>query len=71
MTYRLRIDQLRDAARKAGDQRAVDIAKRTGISESAVSRMLRGRSTPGLGTIMKLRDTYGLTNTDLIEEVAA
>jgi transcriptional regulator with XRE-family HTH domain len=71
MTYRLRIDELRKAARKAGDQRAVDIAKRTGISESAVSRMLRGHSTPGLVTIMKLRDSYGLTNKDLIEEVAA
>ncbi|MFD8577215.1 helix-turn-helix domain-containing protein [Streptomyces virginiae] len=71
MAYRLRIDQLRNAALKAGDQRPADIAKRTGISESALSRMLRGQSTPGLVTIMKLRDSYGLTNKDLIEEVAA
>ncbi|THA82776.1 helix-turn-helix transcriptional regulator [Streptomyces sp. A0592] len=71
MPYRLRIDRLRDAAREAGDERGTDIAKRTGISESAVSRMLRGHSTPGLATIMKLRDSYGLTQKDLVEEVAA
>ncbi|MFF6940407.1 helix-turn-helix domain-containing protein [Streptomyces lavendulae] len=74
MTYRLRTERLRAAAREAGDQSNTAIAQRTGISQSALSRMLRGQSRPLFETILRISRTYGLSHEDLVEdttEVAA
>lgn len=71
MPYRLRIQRLRDAATAAGDESNTAIARRTGISESAVSRMLRGQARPLFETVLLIGRSYGLTYEDLIEETEA
>lgn len=71
MSYRLRVDRLRAAARAKGDRNGHQIALRTGLSESTVSRLLRGTTQPGLKTLMVLGRSYGQTVSDLIEELAA
>ncbi|MEU4947662.1 helix-turn-helix domain-containing protein [Streptomyces lavendulae] len=71
MPYRLRTDRLRAAAHAAGDQSNTAIAQRTGISQSALSRMLRGQSRPLFETILLIGRTYGLTHEDLVEETEA
>lgn len=71
MTYRLRIDQLRAAAAAAGDTTGTAIAERVGISQPAVSRLLRGKTQPGFRTLLLLRQAYGITEADLVEEAAA
>ncbi len=71
MPYRLRIDRVRDAARAAGDQNNTAISRRTGISESALSRMLRGQARPRFETILLIGRSYGLTHEDLVEETEA
>lgn len=70
MAYRLRTELLRAAAREAGDQSNTAIAQRTGVSESALSRMLRGQSRPLFETIIQLAHTYGLSHEDLIEQTS-
>lgn len=71
MAYRLRIDRLRAAANKAGDISGIAIAQRTGLSESQVSRLLRGRNQPTFSTLLRFRQAYGMTEADLVEELAA
>ncbi|MFD7016031.1 helix-turn-helix domain-containing protein [Streptomyces sp. NPDC059928] len=71
MSYRLRVDKLRDAALAHGDTSGYAIAQRTGLSESAVSRLLRGTVRPGVITLLSIRRVYGGTVDDLIEEIAA
>lgn len=71
MTYRLRVDRLRAAARQQGDRSQYAIAKRTGLSEPTISKLLSGRCQPGVKTLLTFRRAYGGTVDDLIEEVAA
>ncbi|MFJ8163860.1 helix-turn-helix domain-containing protein [Streptomyces sp. NPDC096136] len=71
MPYRLRIDRLRAAALAAGDQSNIAMARRTGISESALSRMLRGQARPRLETLLQIGQSYGLTQDDLVETTEA
>jgi len=70
MTYHLRIDQLRAAAAAAGDTTGTAIAERVGISQPAVSRLLRGKTQPGFRTLLLLRQAYEMSESDLIEEAA-
>ena len=69
--YRLRIDKLRDAARAKGDTSGYAIAQRTGLSEPSISKLLRGKTRPGVETLLTFRRVYGGTVDELIEEVAA
>ncbi len=71
MSYRLRIDKLLDAARAKGDDSGYAIAQRSGVSEPAVSRLLRGTAQPGVLTLLRFRKVYGGTLDDLVEETAA
>lgn len=71
MSYRLRIDRFRAAANAAGDLSGIAIARRTGLSEAQVSRLLRGVQRPRYETILKIGRTYGLAHDDLVEETAA
>ncbi|MET8475377.1 helix-turn-helix transcriptional regulator [Streptomyces sp. NPDC006422] len=67
MSYRLRVDALRKAARELGDDSGYAIAKRTGISEPTISKLLRGKVQPGVKTLLILTRSYGGSIEDLIE----
>jgi transcriptional regulator with XRE-family HTH domain len=73
MSYRLRIENLKSAASKKGDGSGYAIAKRTGLAESTVSRILNGRSQPGAKALTRFCDVYDVTTEVLMEstEVAA
>ncbi|MFB8348004.1 helix-turn-helix domain-containing protein [Streptomyces niveus] len=63
---RLRADILRERAVKAGDETAGAIARKTGVRESTVSRLLAGRTTPSLSTLVAMRSVYGISLDDLV-----
>jgi transcriptional regulator with XRE-family HTH domain len=69
--YRFRADRLTEAARKAGDRSSYAIAKRTGLSQSAVNRIRQGTSVPTLDSLVALAWPYALSLDDLIERLAA
>jgi transcriptional regulator with XRE-family HTH domain len=71
MPYRLRVEQLREVASKHGDQTTYAIAKRCGINETALGRLLNGKTKPGVKTLLNFRRAYGKTLDELIEETAA
>lgn len=66
-TYRLCSDRLREAAAAKGDDSSYAIAKRTGLAESTLSRLRRGKSQPTTGSLLILAAAYGLTVDDLVE----
>jgi transcriptional regulator with XRE-family HTH domain len=69
--YRLHIERLKAAASTHGDTTGYAIAKRTGLAESHVSKLLNRRSRPLVETLLILKRTYGGTVDDFIEETAA
>lgn len=69
MSYRLLTQELREIAGKRGDHSGYAIAKRTGLTEPTLSKLLNGKTQPGLATLLKFRRAYGCTIDDLIEEV--
>jgi transcriptional regulator with XRE-family HTH domain len=69
--YRLHADTLRNRAREVGDDTGYAIARRTGLNESVVSRILRGRVSPGAKTLLTLSRIYDLSVEELVEETAA
>ncbi|MFG2978818.1 helix-turn-helix domain-containing protein [Streptomyces sp. NPDC048331] len=71
MKYRLHIANLKQAAHTRGDTTQYAIAKRTGLSEPHVSKLLNHRSKPLVETLLVFKRTYGGTVDDFIEEVAA
>lgn len=70
MAYRLRVNKLRAVARTRGDRTGYAIAKRTGLHESTVSRLLRGQQQPGANTLLLLASVYSTDFEDLIETSA-
>jgi transcriptional regulator with XRE-family HTH domain len=56
--YRLDITELLKAAARKGDTRGAEIARRTGIAESSISRYLRGEAQPDLNSAMRLSEAY-------------
>lgn len=70
MPYRLRTDRLREVARERGDASGYAIAQRTGLAESTVSRLLRGKTQPGAKSLMRFCDAYGTDAGHLMEAVA-
>jgi transcriptional regulator with XRE-family HTH domain len=71
MNYELDIDRLRDAAAHMGDSSGYAIAQRTGLTETTVSRLLRRKVRPTVGTLLVLRRVYGFTLDDYVRELAA
>ncbi|WP_329032203.1 helix-turn-helix domain-containing protein [Streptomyces sp. NBC_01725] len=71
MAYRLRVNKLRAVARNRGDRTGYAIAKRTGLHESTVSRLLRGQQQPGANTLLLLARVYGTDFEDLIDTTQA
>lgn len=69
MSYRLLTAQLRKVAKEQGDTSGYAIAKRTGLTEPTISKLLNGRTQPGLKTLLLIRKAYGCTIDDLIEEL--
>jgi transcriptional regulator with XRE-family HTH domain len=67
MSYRLRAEVLREAAAKRGDDSVRRIVKATGIDRSVIQRNLGGLTEPSLGTLMRLRECYGVSIEDLIK----
>lgn len=71
MSYRLLTANLRNVASKKGDTSGYAIAKRTGLTEPTISKLLNGRTQPGLNTLLAFRRAYDCSIDDLIEEVDA
>ncbi|MFJ4990017.1 helix-turn-helix domain-containing protein [Streptomyces sp. NPDC088732] len=71
MPYRLRISHLLDIAAQKGDTTGYAIAKRTGLSEPSVSKLLNSKTKPGVKTLLLFKEAYGGTVDDLIEIEAA
>lgn len=67
--YRFRADRLTEAASAAGDCSSYAIAKRTGLSESAVGRIREGTSAPTVDSLVALTTPYALTLDELIERL--
>lgn len=70
MSHRLHADNLRKAAAACGDTTDYKIMKRTGISKSAISRLVNQQVEPTVSTLKRLAACYGLDITDLLQEVA-
>lgn len=68
MSYRLRVEQLREIASEHGDQTTYAIAKRCELDETALGRLLNGKTKPGVKTLLSFRRAYGKTLDELIEE---
>lgn len=68
MSYRVSISTLRKVASTKGDRSGYAIAKRTGLNESTISKILRGRAQPGPKSLLAFRDAYGCSVDELLEE---
>lgn len=64
--YRLNGPALRAKAEEVGDTEQRLIARRTGIDEGALSRLLAGSRSPSLETIVALAAAYGGPIEDLL-----
>ncbi|MFJ2206038.1 helix-turn-helix domain-containing protein [Streptomyces microflavus] len=64
---RLKADVLNQKAEAAGDLTMYDIAQRTGVRESTISRLLSGRTTPTLSTLAAVATAYGTTLDELVD----
>lgn len=73
MPRRLNIQNLRDAAREAGDDTAYRIAKSTKLAQSTISRLVNAECQPSAATQDRLLDTYGIPFDKLMtnDQVAA
>lgn len=67
--FRLDVPKLLEAAALKGDTRNAEIARRTGIAESSVSRYLRAEAQPDLNCAMRLAETYDLDLRTVIKRV--
>ena len=62
--YRLNVDALLEAAKQYGDERQIDVSKRTGITKDAMSRLWNGEIFP-LDKLLKLSEVYRIPANDL------
>lgn len=60
MAHRLNIQNLREAAASLGDDSYYAIAKRTGLGETTVWRLMTGKCQPRAGTQGQLIKVYRL-----------
>jgi transcriptional regulator with XRE-family HTH domain len=67
--FRLDVPKLLEAAKAHGDNTQAQIARRTGIAESSVSRYLRGEAQPDLNSAMRLAEQYNLDLRGVIKRV--
>lgn len=64
--YRLNGTALRAKAEALGDTQQREIARRSGVDETVLSRLLEGTRSPSLETIVALATTYGGPIEDLL-----
>ncbi|MCX5209704.1 hypothetical protein OG689_10460 [Kitasatospora sp. NBC_00240] len=57
---RLNVQNLFDAAAEAGDETAYSIAKRTGLAQSTMHRLTKGKCQPCAATQDLFLDTYSI-----------
>jgi transcriptional regulator with XRE-family HTH domain len=69
-SYRLRSARLQEAAAARGDHSNYAIAKRTGLNQATLSRILRGIARPATKTLLTLSLAYGVSVDELIEQGA-
>lgn len=62
--HRLRTDLVNKAAEDAGDDTSLAIARRAGLANSTITRLLDGETTPSVATLIALRDAYGFETLD-------
>lgn len=67
MTIRLCSARLGKAAAVKGDHSSYAIAKRTGLAESTLSRLRRGKARPATRTLLILATTYDLSVEELVD----
>jgi transcriptional regulator with XRE-family HTH domain len=67
--FRLDVPKLLEAANQRGDRHNAAIARRTGIAESSVSRILRGEAQPDLNSAMRFAEQYDLDLRRVIKRV--
>lgn len=67
--FRLDVPKLLEAAARVGDTKGAAIARRTGIAESSVSRILRGEAQPDLNSAMRFAEQYDLDLRGVIKRV--
>lgn len=67
--FRLDVPELLKAIKARGDNHNAAIARRTGIAESSVSRILRGEAQPDLNSAMRLAEQYDLDLRGVIKRV--
>jgi ribosome-binding protein aMBF1 (putative translation factor) len=67
--FRLDATKLLEAAKAHGDHSQASIARRTGIAESSVSRILRGEAQPDLNSAMRLAEQYDIDLRSVIKRV--
>lgn len=62
----LSVDVLRARAGQAGDNTAYAIAQRIGVRESTIFRLLKGKATPSVATLVAVRHAYGISLDELV-----
>jgi transcriptional regulator with XRE-family HTH domain len=58
VSHRLNIQKLREVAAEVGDHTAYRIAKRTGLSQSTISRLVNNETQPNAATQGRILDAY-------------
>ena len=67
--FRLDVSKLLEAAKAHGDTSQAAIARRTGIAESSVSRIIRGEAQPDLNSAMRFAEQYDIDLRGVIKRV--
>ncbi|MFI2301970.1 helix-turn-helix domain-containing protein [Actinacidiphila glaucinigra] len=67
----LRTSFLREKAEEVGDTCDAEIAKRIGVRQSTISRLLTGETFPSVRTLYVLGGAYNVAMDELIAEVPA
>ncbi|WP_349307689.1 helix-turn-helix transcriptional regulator [Streptomyces sp. KAU_LT] len=57
-------------AEHAGDKTHAQIARRIGLAESTVSRLLAGTTAPSLATLLAIKGAYGIPLDEMVREDA-
>lgn len=69
MPYRLHVANLRAAAASKGDTTDYKIMKRTGISKSAISRLVNYPVEPTITTLKRFMACYDISMEGLLQEI--
>ncbi|WP_327421890.1 helix-turn-helix domain-containing protein [Streptomyces sp. NBC_01707] len=67
----LRTDLLLKAATAAGQKTPSGIAQRIGVKNSTMWRLIAGRTTPSLSTLVALSEAYEISLDDLVHQSEA